>query len=173
MAKSITLRKNWYQIQLIHHHQKQLKREVTTRKGFNDSIRVFLKRRLQAKFASWVWGDRRLDFSWRSFRMKRETNDSEVNHLLSFDNELKRSEWNYSWLPQVLVAQWEVNLSKKILLLALVYRLPLRCNHAGSPPFYTSIYTSIPAFIPAYQHLYQHTSIYTSIYTFYTSMHFS
>lgn len=45
-----------------------------------------------------------MDFGWRSFCMKRETNGSEENHLLSFDNELKRSESNNSLLPQVLVA---------------------------------------------------------------------
>ena len=43
-----------------------------------------------------VRGDRRLDLGWLSFRMKRETNDSEENHLLSFDIErtveLKRYE---------------------------------------------------------------------------------
>ena len=44
---------------------------------------VVFKCQLQAKFPGWVWGNCQLNFGWWLFHMKRETNDSELNHLLS------------------------------------------------------------------------------------------
>ena len=63
-------------------------------------IRVVVKCRLPAKFTRGIWGDHWLDFGSWLYRMKRETNDSGVNHFLSFDWTYCRTEKNsIMWFP--------------------------------------------------------------------------
>ena len=57
--------------------------KYNTTPSYSTSHSSWLTRISHAKFAGWIRGDRPLDFGWRSSRMKRETNDPRVNHLMS------------------------------------------------------------------------------------------
>ena len=96
-------------------------------------FRVVIKCQLPAKFTNWVQGDHQLDFGWRLFHMKRGTNDSKVNHSLSFDTkhivELKRFQENIFQLSQVLIALWGVNQLKQNIVLSACFPF----SHSVSP----------------------------------------
>lgn len=93
-------------------------------------FRVVIKYQLPEKFTNWVQGDHQLDFGWRLFHMKRGTNDSKVNHLLSFDTKhIVELQENIFQLSQVLIALWGVNQLKQNIVLSSCFPF----SHSVSP----------------------------------------
>ena len=77
-----------------HHTAKQLRVWQNNDYVWIKDSRLVVKHRLLAKFAGWIWGDHPLDFGSQSSRMKRKTNDSGVNYLLSWYRTYRRTEKN-------------------------------------------------------------------------------